>query len=347
VDGFGSRSLIRFGAGPAARRAAHRRADHLWADGTPARAFFAVEFGGWVVAVYPRFPESHVIAAAGGAAWRVGGDGVEVGLVHRPRYDDWSLPKGKLRADESTVVGAHREVAEEIGCEVVVGRRLPSRQYDTSRGPKTVAYWSMRVRAARPTASDEVDRVDWVGVTEARRRLTYPGDAAVLDALGDPRDTTTLLLVRHASAGDPERWSDDDTLRPLDEHGQRQARTLDRVLLLFGVTRVASVPNRRCRDTVAGLAAALGVSVVDEPALEENAYAGDRDTARRRVQALATADGTWALCSQGDVIPDLVQRLADADGLQLGEVRAKKGSAWALFFTEGRLVVADYYPDFR
>jgi phosphohistidine phosphatase SixA len=348
VSGFGSRSVIPYGAGPTARRAAHQRADELWAQGLPARAYFAVELGGWVVVVYTPFPESHVIAAAGGVPWRPARDSFEVALVHRPRYDDWSLPKGKLHAGEHALVGARREVTEEVGYDVVLGRRLPSRRYDTTRGPKAVDYWAMRAGTPRSDPANEVDEVAWLSTAAALRRLSYDSDVEVLDALGDPRGVSLVVLVRHASAGDPDTWTGDDRLRPLDAKGERQAEAVREVLALFGVTRVASVPNARCIDTVAGLAADLAVPVRDEPTVEETEYAKDPDAGRRRLLELAADSETWAVCSQGTVIPDLVRNLADDAGIHADDpVRAKKGSVWGLFFTAGGLVAADYYPELQ
>ena len=128
--------------------------------------------------------DAPMIRAAGGVLWRPAGSGaVEVALVHRPEYDDWSLPKGKLRRGEHPLVTACREVAEETGIRAVAGKRLDVEHYDTALGPKAVEYWAMHGPDAPFTATAEVDRLAWLQLTDARRRLDYQRDVYAIDAL--------------------------------------------------------------------------------------------------------------------------------------------------------------------
>lgn len=129
-----------------------------------------------------------MVEAAGGVVWRVTSKGqLKVLLVHRPRYGDWSLPKGKLDVDEGHRDAALREVAEETGLRCRTGIELPEARYNDRKGrPKRVRYWSMEPIDGAFAANDEVDQVEWLPVGEARRRLTYPHDRAVLDALPVP-----------------------------------------------------------------------------------------------------------------------------------------------------------------
>jgi 8-oxo-dGTP diphosphatase len=123
-----------------------------------------------------------VVRAAGGVVIRDGADGFEVAVVHRPRYDDWSLPKGKRDPGETDEQCAVREVEEETGLRCALGRELLPTKYVDRRGrPKVVRYWDMRVVGARPfEANDEIDQVVWLPVDEAVGRLSYPYDAEVL-----------------------------------------------------------------------------------------------------------------------------------------------------------------------
>lgn len=116
--------------------------------------------------------------AAGCVVWRTGSDGeIEIALAHRPRYDDWSLPKGKLENGEDWAVAALRETEEEIGQRGRLGPELPPVQYRDRKGrDKVVRYWLMKGDRAAFTPNDEVDEVRWSPVGEARRRLTYPVD---------------------------------------------------------------------------------------------------------------------------------------------------------------------------
>ena len=123
--------------------------------------------------------------AAGGAVWRRGAGGeLEVLLVHRPRYDDWSLPKGKCDAGEDDEACAVREVAEETGLLGQLGPELPSQRYRDQKGrDKVVRYWAMEAVAGDGALEHEVDEVVWLPLPAARRRLSYARDTEVRDAL--------------------------------------------------------------------------------------------------------------------------------------------------------------------
>jgi 8-oxo-dGTP pyrophosphatase MutT (NUDIX family) len=127
------------------------------------------------------------VQAAGGVVSRRGPDGaLELLLVHRPRYDDWTLPKGKLEPGETHEQAAVREVQEETGLECELGRELPSTHYHDRKGrPKTVRYWAMRPLAGVAGPNGEVDEVRWASVDEAGRLLSYPHDDAVLRAFDE------------------------------------------------------------------------------------------------------------------------------------------------------------------
>ncbi|HYT10510.1 MAG TPA: NUDIX hydrolase [Mycobacteriales bacterium] len=288
-----------------------------------------------------------VIRAAGGLLWRPGRYGVEVAIVHRPRYDDWSMPKGKLQDGEHPLHGACREVVEETGVRPKVGRRLPQQEYVLGPDRKTVDYWDMTARGGEQfVPSDEVDTLRWLRPAEAATWLSYERDRDLLRAfLTVPPATAMVLLVRHARAGERTSWPGDDRLRPLDPEGRRQAEALRGPLKWFGPERIFSADPLRCLQTVASLAEDLGLPVESEPAFSEQAYAEDRERALRRVLAMAAESGPAVVCSQRGVIPDLVGTLAAENGLRLGKVIARKASVWALSFVDDRVVAADYYPD--
>jgi len=293
-----------------------------------------------------------MIRAAGAVLWKPEGGRPLVAVVHRPRYDDWSLPKGKLRSGEDPAAGAVREVSEETGHTLGLGRRLGEVSYVVlpgaarTYGPKTVEYWAARVTGGRFASNDEVDQLRWLRPEDAARMLSYPWDRTVLTRfVALPADTSTVLLVRHAKAGDRDEWTGDDRLRPLSNAGLHQAKALRQWLQLFGPRRVYSAPRVRCVDTVLGLAEDLGIEVIRDERFSEEGYWADQAAGRARLLEVAAGDGPAVVCSQGGTIPGLVERLADESGLDVGdEVPSRKGSTWLLSLYGERLVAADYYP---
>ncbi|MFD9461344.1 NUDIX hydrolase [Streptomyces sp. NPDC060027] len=125
------------------------------------------------------------IQAAGCVLWRRSpvDSALEICLVHRPKYDDWSHPKGKLKRDEDSLAGALREVEEETGYDALPGAVLPTVHYLVGGRPKEVRYWAAEAADGHFTPNDEVDRVLWLSPTAARHRLSQPRDCDLVDAL--------------------------------------------------------------------------------------------------------------------------------------------------------------------
>lgn len=289
--------------------------------------------------------------AAGAVLWRpgsgagskTGAKSVEIAVIHRPRYDDWSLPKGKVDPGETAPVAAVREVLEETGHCSHLGRFLTTITYPIDQGVKRVHYWAARSNGGEFAPGHEVDELIWLPMTDAMKKLDYAPDRKVLRRFGkQPPDTKTVLVVRHGTAGSKSRYRGDDTKRPLDKKGRAQAEALVGQLLAFGADRVYAADRVRCHQTVEPLAAELHVDIHNEPNLTEEAYAKNAKRARQRVLQIAERAGTPVICTQGKVIPDLIAWWCDRDGVRPDKSRNLKGSTWVLSLAGGRLIAADH-----
>lgn len=285
-----------------------------------------------------RTSDRGVLLAAGALVWRERRGRLEVLLVHRPKYDDWSFPKGKVDPGESLRTCAVREVAEETGAQVALGQPLGRVRYRLSSGArKEVSYWAAReletadpaVRARQPVhpaSPTEIDGAEWVDSSKARKRLTHAMDRDLLGSLVDlwedgKLDTWTFVLVRHARAVKRSVWrrrrkrdaEADEATRPLtSDQGEVRARALVPILAAYGVGRVVTSPWRRCYDTVACYVRAAGLTMVTEPALTEAAHSRDPKAARRAVaDELSRRGPAVALCTHRPVLPSVMDAVAD------------------------------------
>jgi 8-oxo-(d)GTP phosphatase len=250
-----------------------------------------------------------LIEAAGGVLWRpaAGGSGIEVALVHRPKYDDWSIPKGKLGPEEHPLIGGLREVWEETGYLGAPGRPLGEIRYLKDGSPKRVRFWAMRMTDGHFTPNDEVDQMMWLPPREARRHLSPDRDQSVLAGIDiDAVTTWPCLLVRHGSAGERATWQGDDRERPLDAVGDAQAEALVPLLSAYGIRRVLSADVLRCMETIGPYAKVAQLSVESEPLVSEAGYAEQPDRALERLLDIICSGVPSVVCSQGKTLPALL-----------------------------------------
>ncbi len=260
-----------------------------------------------------------VIRAAGAVVWRASAAGPQLALVHRPKYDDWSYPKGKCEPGEHILRTATREVAEETGLQIVLGRPLPPSEYEVNGKPKHVSYWAARCTGSTGfVPSHEVDELVWVDLPEVPSRLSYLRDLELLDEFSaGPADTAPLVLLRHAEAGVGSQDAA-DLDRPLDERGAVDARSLAGLLACFGPSRVLTSAAERCVATVRPYADAAGLKLEIEPGLTVRRGLPPDDTAScravRQVAELAGAGLPSLVCAHRENLPELTDAARTALG---------------------------------
>lgn len=284
------------------------------------------------------------IWAAGAVIYRMREAKPEFLLVHRPRYNDWSLPKGKLDRGESFKRCAEREVLEETGVSGVVEQSMGTVGYVTSAGNnKAVRYWLLRAKSESFVPNAEVDRVRWFGPKKAMAKATYGRDAALLASgalTAREREPGKVYLVRHADAGNKRKWKKADSVRPISKRGHEQVEALVTRLVRTPVNTITSSPMLRCEQTVGPLALRLGLEVKSSKRLR-------RDVGPEALLGLIrNSRGTRAvLCSHGETIGPLISSLAANNKVDLkGPMEWPKGSIWELTTRRGRVVAARFIP---
>jgi 8-oxo-dGTP diphosphatase len=288
-------------------------------------------------------PPKKSIWAAGSVVVDVDGDEPRFLIVHRPRYKDWSLPKGKLNRGEPFLDAAIRETREETGILGKRARPVGTVGYLTKAGnPKVVKWWLTVPKKGKFKKNSEVDQVMWATFDEANATLQYSNDKTVLDRANDmvwERSAGSVHLVRHATAGTRDRSDPEDDNRSIDDRGIRQRRAIRNTLLGFPVTRIGSSQFNRCVQTVQEISDTTGIPVEREMGLADGAHKDRLVALIHELQQEAAV-----LCTHGDIIASLVGRLF-AEGVAMeGPMEWEKGSMWHLRTIEGRVVSGSYVP---
>lgn len=285
-----------------------------------------------------RVAEPTPVVAAGAVVLR---KGREVLLVHRPKYDDWSYPKGKLDPGEHVTAAAVREVAEETGLDIRLGRPLSPQEYEVGNGvvrPKVVHYWVGRVEGGDDVSTyqpnTEIDEVAWVPLDKAQERLTYPHDRETLDqAWRRHKKSYPLVILRHGRARSRKSWRGDDRERTLTRAGEFQAEHVVPVLAAYGVRRVVSSSSRRCWATVAPYAEVADLDLEVTADLSEEEATPELVTAQ--VQRLLAAKEPAVLCTHRPVLPWVFEALG------LPPTHLEPGSVHVVHHRRGRAVATE------
>ncbi|MGH3349345.1 MAG: NUDIX hydrolase [Nocardioides sp.] len=283
------------------------------------------------------------IPAAGVVVFREHHDLTEVALVHRPKYDDWSFPKGKVDPGEPVPVAAIREVREETGLRVALGRPLGPQRYPVDAGQKVVHYWVGRTAAGAEDdvdgypVNDEIDDVEWLPLDEARQRLTYPHDRATLREAEDVRHPSTpLVVLRHASAVGRSAWTRDDQERPLDDTGRAQSVTLAGLLMAYDIRRVVTSTSVRCTQTVAPYAGLAGLEPEQVRRLSEDG-GEEGSVSALAAETLRELTVPTVVCTHRPVLPRVFA------GLDVRDPKLDKGELMVLHVHEGEVQAVEAF----
>ncbi|UWF77076.1 MULTISPECIES: NUDIX hydrolase [Microbacterium] len=278
------------------------------------------------------------VYAAGAVVWRLVEGKLRVLLIHRTKYRDVTLPKGKVDPGETLAETAVREVREETGIRVSLGVPVGvSRYHLRPRRQKVVHYWAAEateeaIRASSFVPNGEISGIEWVSLKKARARLSYPVDVEILEAFAHLVDdgvlhTFPVIALRHAKALPRSEWDGPDAERPLTERGMRQAKAIVGPLRAFGVRRIVTSDAVRCVQSVAPLAKKIGRTPVRTAKISQDAWeagtADIRSVIGKRVRARKPA----VVCSHGPVLPAIMSEIALATGTLQGSY---VGSASAL-----------------
>ncbi|MBO3663788.1 NUDIX hydrolase [Microbacterium stercoris] len=270
------------------------------------------------------------VYAAGGVVWRVTAQGgLRVLLIHRTKYRDITLPKGKVEPGEMLAETAVREIFEETGIRTALGPQLGISRYHLPSGKqKIVHYWSapatdQAIRESAFVPNDEISGLEWVSLKKAHTRLSYPVDIEILEHFEKLVEdgvlhTFPVIALRHGKAVPRDDWKGRDMLRPLHPRGKAQAKSVVGALRAFGVRRIVSSTAVRCLQTVAPLADALGTRVRETDLLSQDAWEDGTSDVRAVVGRRVRAGKPAVLCSHGPVLPEILEELALATGTLRG-----------------------------
>lgn len=286
-----------------------------------------------------------LVRAAGAVIWRRNNsDELEIALIHRPRYDDWSFPKGKLEENEVEIAAAFREVMEETGFAVVFGPFIGELNYQTNGISKNVKYWSAKFISEVGTPQpEEVDQVSWFSISEAESKLSRPDDISILKTfMNFDLDSNALVLLRHAKALDRNEWRGDDGDRPLIQIGQLQAKRLLSTLQVFGIEEIHSSAAVRCYETVTPIARSLQLDLIFAEDLSEYVHSKNPDKPFKYINKLMKVNSNIIACSHNPILPEILNRLIEKSGIESSQIKLEPGDAWVIHHVDNVIIAIDF-----
>lgn len=287
-----------------------------------------------------------MIRAAGALLWRENSDlALEVALIHRPQYDDWSLPKGKVEMGETALQCAYREVFEETGIRATFTRQLETIDYEESGEVKRVKYWAAHcaLNNIEFAPNEEVDQMKWLSASQALEQATHDSDKSIIETfMSQEQHTDTLIILRHAKSLERGDWDEEDSLRTLDETGFDQAQLLIKHLAPFAIDELYTSDYTRCVQSVTPLAHTRGLSITTVPSLNEESFELDPGKAITFANALKQDEKNILICSHNPVIPSMLRGILSTKLKNKDLIKLEPGDAWIVHRVRGEIVGLDY-----
>ena len=291
-----------------------------------------------------------MIFAAGSILWReLKPFEIEVALVHRPQYDDWTFPKGKYELGESAQLAAYRETKEETGADSVFGPYIGKVKYGMGSEVKRVDYWSAKCEKNPPELlpNNEVDRVEWLSLKEARHFLTYEHDRDLLSKFKlSQRHTNVIVLLRHAKAIKRSEWQENENDRPLSSVGFQQAKFLKSQFSMYNLEDIHTSDTQRCISTIEEMKEELQIPMHIAQQLSEHSYEKDKSNSISYIKRLMEIGGNHLICSHNPVIPHIVEKLGIPKESKINPDNLVPGAAFVVHHKNGKVVAIHSFEMF-
>jgi 8-oxo-dGTP diphosphatase len=286
----------------------------------------------------------NLIRGGGCVVWRrTEEDQIEIALVHRPKYGDWSFPKGKCEENETPLAAAYRETLEETGFQVEISRLLGDVEYEVEGVKKSVTYWRAKFVANLGSKPDfEVDQVRWFAPERAVENLKNESDREILKKFLDTDlDTKIIILLRHCKAVARTAWVEEDLKRPLDEVGIEQALKLVENLVPFRIEEIHSSIAVRCYESINPIAQLLSLNYFFTDSLSEEVYNEKPNRVFKYIDRLLESTGTILVCSHNPILPHYLQNKLNRQGFNVSDTFLKPGDAWVVHHIQKEIISVD------
>jgi 8-oxo-dGTP diphosphatase len=288
------------------------------------------------------------IQGAGAVLWQsIDDSGVKIALIHRPKYDDWSFPKGGVDAGESHIQAAFREVLEETGVKAIFGPEIGTVDYEVNGVTKEVRYWlaeADQFNAATPNP-EEVDAIEWLSISDAINKLSNNDDREIL-AMAEEFGfgSTPLVLLRHTKALKRDLWDGDDGDRPLEHVGQIQAAKIPAIYAPYAIEKIYSSDAIRCVQTIEVMAAEYGITPIYSSEISEFGFQKDSEKALDYALSVMLSNKPSVMCSHNPVLPKLVKKLIGKKNFKRLSAELKPGDSFVVHHRNGEVIAVDWTP---